>query len=255
MILKYLIVTISFLVLLGCQRDNKKTSIVIKNETFGQDIFVSNNRAVLSPDTLFKILYQEYNFPDSIYKNLPKNSTDFFATIDFPIKYPEKFSINYFCENERFRLEDFYVFKEINNINTCEYIALIDTTNFIELIARKCDEMENWISLYVLNKDYKVIDYKQLLNVGGEFDYSPIDFNDNIIRYITTVDTLKYFNNEYRIFTKEIFEISDKNGNNTKDIGLLNLTLIEVNEIGQISWRDSLIFKSDYYDTFKIRNK
>jgi hypothetical protein len=246
----------SILIFTSCQNNNKENPITVVNEIIvSHNEIKKNDNPILSSDTIFKILYQEYNFPENIDEKITENPADFFDKIDFPFKYPKEFSIDYYCKKESFRLEDFYIFKKLNNVRTCEYISLIDTTNFIELIARKCDEMENWISLYVLNKDYKVIGYKQLLNVGGDSDYSPIDFKDKIVKYTTTVDTLNYLNNEYRIYTNEIFEISDSKGNNTKNIGLLILKIIKVNDKGNITWKDSLIFKSEYYDTFKTKNK
>ena len=51
--------------------------------------------------------------------------------------------------------------------NVAEYIALIDTNKFSKIIVRQCIDMENWIILYTISGDYRIIDNELLMNIGG----------------------------------------------------------------------------------------
>ena len=264
-ITKMLGLAICTMIFAGCQ-PNKKSNTrlihVVQTTTEGKSIehhitneIIANKKDKLSQDSIYMILYGAYSLPDSIGNRLPANAKDYFLKVNFPYRLPKDLHIDYFCETEDFQIEDLFIFKTKNDHRTCEYIALIDTFPFIEIIARKCDEMENWIVLYVLNENYKIVASNLLLNTGGEMDEPPLKFDNKNIQFIDQTDTLTYSNRQYKIITDEIFEITDASGKSENDIGVRRLKLFTINEKGKIvEQRDSVIYKKEYYDLFWNRN-
>jgi len=199
-----------------------------------------------------KILDDVYSLPDSIGYRLPASARDYFLNVDFPYSFPDFLHIDYFNKRKQFQIEDFFIFKAKNGFQTCEYIALISTQPFIEIVARQCVDMENWIKLYVLNENYEVVDFALLLiDFLGAIDYVSLKFDNQNIRFFDRIDSLIYSNREYKIFSDELFDITDKFGNIKRDIGIRRLNIFTVNDEGKIvALRDSIIHKREYYDIY-----
>jgi hypothetical protein len=247
--------------IMSCQQNRKGNTNVVKYEqNSNEKLFfecdsdneTSNQKNESSWDLINKVLYSSYTIPDSIGNHLPKNAKDYFLNVNLPYRFPEDLHIDYFCKKENFQIEDFFIFKTKNNHSTCEYIAIIDTVPFIEIIARQCVDMENWIGLYILSEDYKIIDFEFLMIASGS-DLPELKFDNQSIQFLEGTDTLIYSSREYRIFTDEEFLITDDSGKSTKNIGLRRLKLFTINEKGEIIRRDSIIHKREYYDMYWAR--
>ncbi len=257
--------------IVSCNPNKKKNVRTAKVEQTATEESIEQNvsdkiekgKEKLSQDSMYMILHGANSLPDSIGNRLPKNAKDYFSQINFPYKFPKDFSIDYYCKKEIFQIEDLFIFKTKNGYRTCEYIALIDTFSFVEIIAQNCNEMENWIALYVLNEDYKIIHSGLLLNVGGEYmvkiddkwtymnEVSPLKFGNQNIKFSDLTDTLTYSNRQYRIYSDEVFEITYDSGKIEKDNGIRRLKMFTVDERGRVIKQcDSIVYKKEYYDMF-----
>jgi hypothetical protein len=213
-----------------------------------------NGENELLQDFYSNILWSKNPLPDSIGDRLPANAKDYFSGINFPYKLLENLCIDWFCEKEKFRIEDFYIFKTKNDKPTCEYVALTNTSPFIEIVAQHCVDMENWILLYVLNENYKIIDSELLLGpfvrIGYLEEERLFEYNNQSIQFIDATDTLRYFNRQYQIFKDYIFMLTDNSGKEVRDIGKRRVISLTVNEQGKITKHDSIIHKREYYDLY-----
>jgi len=214
-----------FLLLNCTQRENKN----VKDTNISTDSnFVTSEKIENYPslplDTLNALRYDYYKYPDNFAKKLPSNSYDYFSSLKYPYYLPSKLSITYFCKRLPFKVEDFFIFKKLNNRTACEYIALTDTTNYFQIIGQQCIDMENWISLYVFNKDYKIIDFDCLI--------------------ISSCDSIIYYDKTYYAFRCETQMTTDSLGNEIEKIKSHKVKIIKVLQNGKISSRDSLITRN-----------
>jgi hypothetical protein len=233
----------------GFQTCGKLNKIIIRPE---------NNRMKenIPPDSLLYLLDGTYKFPENIKNQLPANASNYFRPQKFPFYLPDSLTIDYYCERTQFKLKDFYIFNKLNKYPACEYIALIDTTKFIKIIAQQCVAMENWISLYVFNKIYKIIDFELLIIAGSdEIDNIPLRYEGNKIAYNDYVDTLKYSKGTYNVYRSDIYMITDTLGTEIKDIGSQKVKSLNVDQNGKIQSKERVIFKKKYMDLYNALNK
>jgi len=282
-----------FVILLisGCKQNNKQLSITddidslkeiseikfennTENESFPQDSFYSllngsidslkeiseikfeNNTENESfpQDSFYSLLNGSYNFPDTIINNIPINSSNYFSSINFPYYFPQNLRLDYFCKKIPFKLSDFYIFNKKNNSMACEYIALIDTSNFSKIIAEQCVDMENWVILYTISKDYRIIDKELLMVVGGEVDDVALSFDNKTIEYSDYIDSLKFEDGIYTVSRSEIFTINQESGKSYEDIGYQTIKILKVNSNGIIIHSDSVSIKKDYISKYEELN-
>ena len=200
-------------------------------------------------DSTYMLINGTYAFPSHFEKGLPPNSVNYFKSINFPYYLPSSLSINFFCKKLPFtKLEDFYIFNKMNGYTACEYIALIDTLGYSKVIARKCEPMEGWISLFVIDKKYKVISMALLIISGGESPEESISYEGKEISYKDYKDSLNYSKGIYKVTHSAIYQIVDQNGGMTQEIGHQIIKSFIVNPNGEIKSKDSIVINKDYVD-------
>jgi hypothetical protein len=194
------------------------------NSTEISKYLIESDSFETSLDSLNALRYGYFKYPDKFEKRLPDNALTYFESLDYPYYLLKTFTIDYSCKRKSFNLEDFFIFKKINNYSSCEYIALTDTSYFIEIVGQQCVDMENWISLYVFNKKYKIVDFELLI--------------------ISSCDSLVYSNRTYYAYRCERIVTTDSHGNEIEKIDSHKVKILKVAQNGKISSRDSLIFRN-----------
>jgi len=81
--------------------------------------------------------------------------------------------------------------------------------------------MENWMSLYVFNEDYKIIDFELLI--------------------ISSCDSLVFYNKTYYAYQCISTMTTDSLGNEIEKISSHKVKILKVLENGKISSRDSIM--------------
>ncbi len=198
-------------------------------------------------DSTYALIHGNFPFPTSIEDELPLSSADYFTNIQFPYRFPNKLAINFFCKMNEFKLKDYFIFNKKNNTSSCEYVALIDTTGYSKVIARKCIEMEGWITLFVFDKNYKILSSELLLISGGDWPGGDIDYEGKKVTYKDGTDSLVYSQKVYRVIHSEIYRLTDiKNGTTTEELGYQSVKKVMVNPDGKIVATDSISLDKKY---------
>lgn len=202
--------------------------------------------AKLIEESYWDLLSGSYEFEEDYKAQIPNLPSDYFSNIDFPINQKDSFSIDYYCDRLKFGLKDFYIFNKLNDYTICEYVALTDTSGFVQIIAQQCTDMEMWLRLFVIDSDYKITDSELLMLSGGGLDEDPEQFGSIKVAKYSDFDTLTYYNGKYILKLNEVYSIFDSNGSESKEIGYRKIKILSIDNNGQIKHKDSLIEKKDY---------
>lgn len=208
----------------------------------------------LLQDSFYSLLNGKYNFSESTKSSIPSSSSEYFSSTKYPYYFPKTLIIDYFCPSKSFKLSDYYIFNRKNNSFSCEYIALIDTNNYSQVIAKQCVEMENWIVLYIISKDFKIIDKESLLNTGGNVDDVALVYDNKKIEYEDFIDSLKYENGTYWVSRSELYSIEQETGNVSTEIGFQQVKVLQVNSNGEIIRSKKVTIEKEYIDKYKKLN-
>jgi hypothetical protein len=241
---------IAFLLISSCNESSKQLAdtdgLITEDHTTLSESFAS--------DSSYSLLSGDYDFLETVVNSLPINSAEYFSSIKFPYYYPKSLSLDYSCNKIPFELKDFYIFNKKNRMSACEYVALIDTVFCSKIIARQCIEMENWIFLCTVSKDYRIIDFELLMVEGGSVDDSALKYNGKTIEYIDYIDSLKFSHNIYIASRSEMYTISLSDGKIIEDLGFQKAKIIKIEPDGQITCHDSVSVKKDYIDKYEDLN-
>jgi hypothetical protein len=203
-------------------------------------------------DSTYALIDGTFAFPSDIENSLPANSNDYFKAIRFPYSFPEQLAIDFFCEKIPFSIKDSFVFNKKNESAACELIALIDTVNYSKVIARRCAPMEGWITLYVFNKDYKILSSAMLINSGGELLGGTIDFENGKVTYIGSTDSLKYSRGIFNVIHQEVYQLTDNvTGKVSKEIGYQQIKTLLVSEDGKVIQKYTVTTNKRYVESLK----
>ncbi len=214
------------------------SSTVNKKETIDTSKLIKNS--------YYELISGSYDFGEDFKKKLPSNAKEYFVSLDFPYYLNKSLMLNYYSKRLPFKLEDFFIFNSLNSYSGCEYIALIDTSDFIEVIAQQCKDMEMWVSLYVFDNSYNILDSELLLLSGGGLDEEPEEYNNYKIEKLGDLDSLEYRHKRYIVKLNEVYIITDSLGNKKEEVGYQKNKVLTVSKKGRIQVKDSLMIKKEY---------
>lgn len=181
---------------------------------------------------------------------LPDNAKDYFKAIKFPYYSIDSLTDETFSEDgyRDFEKCDDSIFQNKSNQAHYKYISLQDSIDFFSIIAYHQLDGENYVGLYIIDKQYHLKSSEVLFHpYGGSFDFpSDFKYNDTIVNFFKEAKKVFSQAKQYKVVLTEYYKLKDLKGFEHIDIGKQTIRLFNISSNGMIVKIEEKAFEKPY---------